>query len=1157
MASFGRVLDLLENRYLKLQDVTGNVEPLPTLVPYDKYAQNVIVYRMDTTHEVFMDMVQDFTMRMSQQLGKELWTWCVQWDVDQDGEHAPSPKKPRLEAAHAEDDREEQQTTASKPIIDIFDRCVLDPELMQQEELLRILINIVQAESSIVPNLVEILYRWIDFYKGDGTALRAAMKWEIPSLWDFEYHPLVLPEDVKKKMVEVKARLEKEKAALRASEQKVPSSKATEPSSIEELVHGSPTTRMREKPLLAAMEHQVEESERLKYREVKYGIQPPKTNRPMPPLINIPLEPVKRVKYYDACFRSRHRALVLLLEAGISLPQISNYIKGQDAHPRDTPEDGDPKEPRGLRHYHKDAEAAQDYFKIREKIKSQREKQHEIAISTKLAVEAQRAVNTSAPEGSPGVPLIPPTPSYDRRPDMAANMWSRIQAARAKAEECINFVPTPLVGGMKSKLLRSARDKPRFQGGGQPGPHQSPSLPLHGAGDNEESDSEKYDGSRSGSNSDDSSDDEDDGLNGNPAPPSTQGASAPRPFLPPTPFSSIPVSGQPQNQHPAGPAATEASILRSPPSPAAMLEYMRNMTPEHAQRILPMLPQRMQQGVANMVASQTALSQVPRPAIAVNGPSGQASSSMLSTANTGTAVGGHVSAHLAAMGFLPPPVQPPMPGQPRSMLHMLPSQVHPRGPIMSPNLGASGQHFSQPQMSSETLSRPPIPSGFPLNSQTRPLPAQSTSRSSGGLRAFPGPPQIARPQQITLPTPSMPQVPQLPTLPSVPHLVSTAPTTVSPIDIQLSHLMASGAQQSPNESSPLPPPSSGRLFNIDQFLMLQRQQAAQAQVPHQQQQVAQLTNIISSSQPSRPPQQQHPIAGNNDHPNQFQGLSWPNAVLPPLPQPTPPAIRVTAPQFQPQQPGIPTLAAPLPSIQRNAPSPLNLQLPSSNPLSSLANSILATTPFRASAAGVPIQMYFPKIVLPANGIGPGGTRLGDNHHIETDAFLLGHTIPGSGKITLERALFMPLGCWTNCLNRVRKGHYQVLETYMSPFNPFTGHHTNKHIPCHAAAYTKLAQAYDLMKTSSPAARERELTKRWRASHGPMTQRDRGAVWEGWGVTLDRGIEMVSVEREGVMVSSRVVDDGVERRRSGVEEERWREMERLMEEDEADDEDMEE
>lgn len=75
MASFGKVLDLFDDRYLELQDVVGNVEPLPTLVPYEEYNQNVLVYRMDTNHEIFLGLIQDFTMRRAHETGKELWTW--------------------------------------------------------------------------------------------------------------------------------------------------------------------------------------------------------------------------------------------------------------------------------------------------------------------------------------------------------------------------------------------------------------------------------------------------------------------------------------------------------------------------------------------------------------------------------------------------------------------------------------------------------------------------------------------------------------------------------------------------------------------------------------------------------------------------------------------------------------------------------------------------------------------------------------------------------------------------------------------------------------------------------------------------------------------------------------------------------------------------
>jgi hypothetical protein len=1153
MASFGKVLDLLEDGYLeKVQDVIGNVEPLPTLVPYDKYAQNVIVYRMDTTHEVFLGMLHDFTARMSQQLGKELWTWCVQWDVDYPSESAPSPKKPRLGAEHTEDDRDEQQMKASKPIIDIFDRCVLDPELVQQEEMLRILINVVQAESSVVPNVIEFMYRWIDFFEGDGTALKAALKWEIPSLWDFDYHPLVVTGDMmKKKLADTKVRVEKEKAAIKTSEQNVPGSKAIEPSILEELVHGFPTKKMRKKPVLAIMEHLIEENDRLKYREVKYGIQPPKTDRPMPPLINIPLEPLKRVKYYNACFRSRHRALVLLLEAGITLPQVSNYVKGQNEHPRDTSEDGGTKDARGLRHYHKDAEAAQYFFKIKEKSKSQNEKQNEISMSNKLAVEAQRAAATTATEGNLPAPLIPFTPAYNPHPDMAADMWSRIQAARGKGEECINFVPMPLVGGMKSKFLRNARDRQQMLGAGRPDPIPAARVPPYRAGDDEESQSEDDDGSGSGSDADDDSNDDNDGeeTSGNPMLSSTQSAIPAQPFLPPTPVGPVPVAGQSQNRYPVGLVAPEANTPQPPPSPVAMLDYMRNMTPEHARRIFLMLNPRVQQGVANMMASQVAINQVSRL------PTGYGVPSMNSTTIASTPVGGLQPTRGALMAFLSPPVRPLMPGPRLTTLPALPAQHPVPDYAVPPAAGVSGHHFSQPKMNYQTFKGPVAPS-YPIpTSQTAYPPANGTSVSSSGLRALLGPPQISRPQQVTPSTPSMPRLPLLPPLPAAPHPIGPATTMAPPFGMQGGEQVASGPQQSPYINSTLPLSSPGRSFNLDQFRMLQRQQVAQAQGPHQQHHNALRTNNVSSGQPFGRQQPQHPSTGRNNVQNQFQPPSGPAAFIPPLPQPTPLIIAMTAHSYQTPCPDTSSLSAPLSGIHRNAPSPLTLAPPTSKPLSSLASSILATTPFRSSAASVPIQIYFPKIVLPANGIGPGGTRLGDNNFIETDAFLLGHTMPGSGKIVSERALFMPLGCWTNCLNRVRKGHYQVLETYMSPFNSFTGKPTGKDVPCHAAAYSKLAQAYNLMKTTSPAVREEELTKRWRASQGPMTQRDRGAVWEGWGVTLDREIVMSKGEREGVMVSLRVVDDGVDRLRTEEEEERWREMERLMEED--GDEDMEE
>jgi hypothetical protein len=186
-----------------------------------------------------------------------------------------------------------------------------------------------------------------------------------------------------------------------------------------------------------------------------------------------------------------------------------------------------------------------------------------------------------------------------------------------------------------------------------------------------------------------------------------------------------------------------------------------------------------------------------------------------------------------------------------------------------------------------------------------------------------------------------------------------------------------------------------------------------------------------------------------------------------------------------------------------------------------------------------------------------GMRLGDDGAIETDAFLLGHTIPGSGKITLSKAVFMPTGVWTNTLGKVQRGKWRVLETY--------AHAGEKSVvgngKAHRAAYDKLVTAYDIMRRSCYPVerREEELTKRWRVSKGPMTQRDRGAVWEGWGVWLDRGIEMGKEDRVGAVVREWIVDEGVvEKVRDEDEERRRREIEALLEEDEEDndeDEDM--
>lgn len=192
--------------------------------------------------------------------------------------------------------------------------------------------------------------------------------------------------------------------------------------------------------------------------------------------------------------------------------------------------------------------------------------------------------------------------------------------------------------------------------------------------------------------------------------------------------------------------------------------------------------------------------------------------------------------------------------------------------------------------------------------------------------------------------------------------------------------------------------------------------------------------------------------------------------------------------------------------------------------------------------------------------------MGDGGCIETDALLLGHEHTNSGSLILTKAILLPAGVWENTLRKVRTGRWSVLETYACPSShPAKGKGKGKvgdeGKGCHRAVYDKLAQAYGMISSAS-AARENEVTKRWRTSRGPMTSSDRGAVWEGWGVYVDKGIEMSVEERKDAMKSE---TEAVPRIEGAFAEgygpyaepdeaaKRRREMEELMDEDEEMDE----
>ena len=422
MASHGKVLDLFDERYFKLQDVVGNIAPFPTLLPYSEYKQNVLVYKMETKHDIFVGQIQDFTDRLARQSGREMWSWFVQWEVEQRSVPqvrrplTPLLKKPRTStflhppapapAASPNPQVQTSQPAAPKqrgPAYTTVERRFVDPDFVKEEDCLRLLLDIVQVEAKLVPNFIEFLYQYIDDFEGDGYALKCAMRHEIPSLWDFEGHPIMIGEIKKEYAKGLKGR---KKAEL-----------------------------------------DEEESERLQYAERKTGLQPPKMTPPVSPNINIPKDPQKCQKYRAACFKNRQRAIALLFEAGITEKQIKNYVKGQEAQPKDTTEEGDGP---GLTYYEEDLPHYTKQLASKERLV--REKHIETLISDRLDLAARQAARTAAVEATdlhaafgPAMnqddhifvpaPLIPPTPSSALRPDGVAP-----DAVRGSATKTVNYL---------------------------------------------------------------------------------------------------------------------------------------------------------------------------------------------------------------------------------------------------------------------------------------------------------------------------------------------------------------------------------------------------------------------------------------------------------------------------------------------------------------------------------------------------------------------------------------------------------------------------------------------------------------------------------------------------------------------------------------------
>lgn len=811
MDSFGTVLDLLDERQLNLQDVFGNVAALPTLFQYERYTHCILVHKMDESHEKFMSSMQEHTARKALETGKELWTWCVQWEIDQYARPAPSPKKPRLRDAFPS-----SPTSPRRPpdedTVEVIQQSVLNPKFMKEEDTLRVLCDVVQVHSSVLPNFLEFMYRWIDYFEGDGKALKAALKHEIPSLWEFEHHPTTVAEKARQQSLARAAGTGTSPIDVMSEHDKL----------FAELDDDPLVQKMRQKPDLDAFHRQVEESERRQYREVKYGIQPPESTNGLTPLINIPTDGRGRMKYYDACWQCRQRALMLLAESGVTMDNVNNYKKGQDEHPRNSVPKSNSN---GLGSYYNDAQAAQIKFAQLEKAMLASEKTMAASISGRLAEDDRLAA------GIAGLDDTDDEYVHDLDdPDSRASQLNAARSAEAvliklRDSDSINVIPRSLLGKLKSREFAGCVD----------------SQTLHNR--------------------------------------------------------------------------TQAIYDR------------------------------------------------------IHGASGL------------------LSRHLE---IIPGPPLPPLP--PIANLNWA-----------LPN-GVGGQ-------AAQTLSlQIPVVTVFHVDGET----------------------QADFDQEA----------------PTAPQLVSSA------------------ASQIANQGVG----SDDSLSFIDPHVFAQAATHPSAQMSE----TAITQSVMDAIFEAYRTIQLHP-------------------VLPPLPPPSFPAAR-----------------------------------PPLSPLSALAPNLLAVPPladFTTHHTDTPIQVYFPKVVVPGNFIGPGGAMMGDGGIVETDALLLGHSRPGSGKITFSKAVFLPFGIWESILEQTNQGAIEVLETYAPP----PEHGLRPWIPtvadsAHKAAYAKLRQAINIMATGAPD-RENHITKRWRVSPGPMTLRDRGAIWEGWAVALDQGIEMSAKERVGARVWVNLISGG--------------------------------
>ncbi|KAF2741988.1 hypothetical protein M011DRAFT_482044 [Sporormia fimetaria CBS 119925] len=204
---------------------------------------------------------------------------------------------------------------------------------------------------------------------------------------------------------------------------------------------------------------------------------------------------------------------------------------------------------------------------------------------------------------------------------------------------------------------------------------------------------------------------------------------------------------------------------------------------------------------------------------------------------------------------------------------------------------------------------------------------------------------------------------------------------------------------------------------------------------------------------------------------------------------------------------------------------------------------------RTANNAIPVLLYFPAIVKP---------QISSQFDECTDAVMLGYLQPGATGIEFTRAVFFPISIDGEIRSCMRAG-FVTLEYYL-PGRATQGNWKGKmkmkaDISGHGKVYEKLAMAHGLMTACED--REEDVTKRWRVTSGRVVNGCRGAVWEGWGLRVDRMLTLSAEEREGACVKVRVGGMEDRRERELREEQKRREKELLEEEDDEDEEDDEE